>query len=88
MATRFLLRDKASRFGTYVNGEPVSERRLSHGDAIRLGHRDGVEMVFLSDEEESGLAPIVVRGQRLRARWRRFSTACARWGRAACSTRC
>lgn len=52
----FVLRDKASRFGTYVNGEPVSERRLSHGDAIRLGHRDGVEMVFFLDEEESGLA--------------------------------
>ena len=52
----YVLRDKASRFGTYVNGEPVSERRLVHGDAIRLGHRDGVEMVFLSDAEESGLA--------------------------------
>jgi phosphoserine phosphatase RsbU/P len=51
----YVLRDKASRFGTYVNGEPVSERRLLHGDAIRLGHRDGVEMVFLSDAEESGL---------------------------------
>jgi serine phosphatase RsbU (regulator of sigma subunit)/pSer/pThr/pTyr-binding forkhead associated (FHA) protein len=51
----YVLRDKQSRFGTYVNGEPVSERRLLHGDAIRLGHRDGVEMVFLSDEEESGL---------------------------------
>jgi serine phosphatase RsbU (regulator of sigma subunit) len=49
----YLLRDKQSRFGTYVNGEPVSERRLVHGDAIRLGHRDGVEMVFLSDEDES-----------------------------------
>ena len=26
-----------------------------HGDAIRLGHRDGIEMVFLADGEESGL---------------------------------
>jgi phosphoserine phosphatase RsbU/P len=51
----YILRDKASRFGTYVNGESVSERRLVHGDAIRLGHRDGVEMVFLAGEEESGL---------------------------------
>ena len=51
----YVLRDKASRFGTYVNGEPVSERRLMHGDAIRLGHRDGIEMVFLADGEESGL---------------------------------
>src|SRR5213592_2890622 len=36
-ATGFLVRDKQSRYGTFVNDEPVTERTLSHGDRIRLG---------------------------------------------------
>lgn len=43
----FTLRDRQSRFGTFVNGERVTERALSHGDLIRLGQNGGVEMVFL-----------------------------------------
>lgn len=46
---RYLLRDRGSRYGTFVNGEPVTERRLSHGDRIRLGRTDAVELVFLLD---------------------------------------
>src|SRR5688572_2534108 len=44
---RFLLRDRNSRYGTYVNGEQVTERALVHGDRIRLGRTGGAEMVFL-----------------------------------------
>src|ERR671929_242954 len=44
---RFILRDRNSRYGTYVNGEQVSERTLAHGDRIRLGRTGGAEMVFL-----------------------------------------
>jgi sigma-B regulation protein RsbU (phosphoserine phosphatase) len=44
---RFVLRDRSSRYGTYVNGEQVSERALAHGDRIRLGRTGGAEMVFL-----------------------------------------
>src|SRR5512140_2814427 len=44
----FTLRDRQSRFGTFVNGERVTERALTHGDLIRLGQNGGVEMVFLS----------------------------------------
>jgi phosphoserine phosphatase RsbU/P len=44
---QFLIRDKNSRYGTYVNGEQVSERPLVHGDRIRLGRSGGAEMVFL-----------------------------------------
>jgi phosphoserine phosphatase RsbU/P len=44
---RFVLRDRNSRYGTYVNGEQVSERSLVHGDRIRLGRSGGAEMVFL-----------------------------------------
>ncbi len=50
------LRDKGSRFGTFVNDAPITAHRLVHGESIRLGHRDGVEMTFLSDEVESGLS--------------------------------
>jgi phosphoserine phosphatase RsbU/P len=44
---RFVLRDRNSRYGTYVNGEQVTERSLVHGDRIRLGRTGGAEMVFL-----------------------------------------
>ena len=43
----FVLRDRNSRYGTYVNGEQVAERTLVHGDRIRLGRTGGAEMVFL-----------------------------------------
>ena len=47
----FRLCDRGSRHGVFVNGEAVAERRLAHGDRVRLGHRDGAEFVFLSDDE-------------------------------------
>jgi sigma-B regulation protein RsbU (phosphoserine phosphatase) len=47
---QFVLRDKTSRYGTYVNGDQVTERALSHGDRIRLGRSGGAEMVFLVAE--------------------------------------
>jgi serine phosphatase RsbU (regulator of sigma subunit)/pSer/pThr/pTyr-binding forkhead associated (FHA) protein len=43
----FLVRDKQSRYGTYVNDEQVTERLLAHGDRIRLGRSGGAELVFL-----------------------------------------
>jgi serine phosphatase RsbU (regulator of sigma subunit) len=44
---KFLLRDRNSRYGTFVNGEQITERTLAHGDRIRLGRTGGAEMVFL-----------------------------------------
>ena len=44
---RFILRDRNSRYGTYVNGDQVTERVLAHGDRVRLGRTGGAEMVFL-----------------------------------------
>jgi len=44
---RFTLKDRNSRYGTYVNGEQVTDRVLAHGDKIRLGRTGGAEMVFL-----------------------------------------
>ena len=49
----FILKDRASRYGTYVNGDQVSERPLAHGDRIRLGRSGGAEMVFLVADGES-----------------------------------
>src|SRR5688572_5700574 len=44
---KFTLRDRNSRYGSYVNGEQVTERVLVHGDRVRLGRTGGAEMVFL-----------------------------------------
>ncbi len=53
----FRLRDRGSRHGTFVNGEAVTEHRLVHGDRVRLGHGDGTEFVFLTEEDGPGAAP-------------------------------
>src|SRR5438270_426556 len=45
----FSLRDLGSRNGTLVNGVPVDEKRLSHGDQITVG---GSVLVFLLREGE------------------------------------
>jgi serine phosphatase RsbU (regulator of sigma subunit) len=46
----YVIRDRNSRYGTYVNDEQVTERTLAHGDRIRLGRSGGAEMVFLVAE--------------------------------------
>jgi phosphoserine phosphatase RsbU/P len=51
----FLLRDRGSRYGTFVNGEAITERRLSDGDRIRLGRTDQIELVFEIGAETSKL---------------------------------
>ena len=49
----YLLRDRGSRYGTFVNGEAVTERALAYGDRIRLGRSDAIELVFQGDGESS-----------------------------------
>jgi len=44
---KVLIRDKNSRYGTYVNGEQVTERALAHGDRVRLGRTGGAEMIYM-----------------------------------------
>jgi phosphoserine phosphatase RsbU/P len=46
---RFVLKDRGSRCGTFVNGEQVTERPLRHRDKIRLGRSGSAEMIFLAD---------------------------------------
>ncbi len=44
----FVVRDKQSRYGTFVNDEAITgDRTLAHGDRIRLGRSGGAELVFL-----------------------------------------
>ncbi len=49
------LADLDSQHGSFVNGIPVREKALAHGDMIRVGR---CEMVFLVTEEESDQAKI------------------------------
>jgi sigma-B regulation protein RsbU (phosphoserine phosphatase) len=47
----YVIRDKQSRFGTFINGEKHSEKVLAHGDQIRFGQAGDTEIVFFVDEE-------------------------------------
>ena len=44
-----VLRDRGSRYGTFVNGAPVTEHRLTHGDRVQFGRTGGAEVVFLTE---------------------------------------
>ena len=97
---RYLLRDKHSRFGTFVNGDAVTtERLLKPGDVIRLGRTGGAELVF----QVGSPHPPGRRRRRSTSRWSRdrpparsatcatspaSSRACGRSAPAACSTTC
>ena len=71
-ADGYLLRDR-SRTGTKVNGDPVVERWLAHGDEIEIGH--GVVLLFLTNPPDqpgvrlqpSDLRPIAALLESLRA---------------------
>jgi serine phosphatase RsbU (regulator of sigma subunit) len=42
----WVLRDKASRYGTFVNGTQVSEATLKPGDQVRIGRGGGADLIF------------------------------------------
>ncbi len=50
---RFRLRDVGSRAGTFVNGEPIAERILEHGDRIHIGRANGADLTFYVDDAPS-----------------------------------
>jgi phosphoserine phosphatase RsbU/P len=52
---RYVLRDKESRYGTFVNGEAVIECELHGGDRVRLGRGGGADLLFLTSDEERSL---------------------------------
>ena len=63
-AGRYMLRDKASRYGTFVNGEPVTECELKTGDRVRLGRGGGADLVFLTADDERSLSSRSTTGAR------------------------
>jgi len=47
---RYVIRDRGSRFGTFVNGVQVAgDRELKHGDTVRLGQGDESQVIFELD---------------------------------------
>src|SRR6185503_306291 len=54
----FVVRDRGSRFGTFVNDEAVTERTITHGDRIRLGRTDAAEIVLLTEDDARGLRDV------------------------------
>lgn len=46
----WILRDKGSRYGTYVNGEAITEHKLTHGDRVQFGRASGADVVFLTGD--------------------------------------
>jgi sigma-B regulation protein RsbU (phosphoserine phosphatase) len=56
---RCILRDRGSRFGTFVNGKRVTEHELHPGDTIRLGDAGDAQIVFSMDESTDRPSTIV-----------------------------
>jgi len=49
---RILLRDCESKFGTFVNGEKITERELKPGDTIGLGQTSDTSIVFTTGADQ------------------------------------
>jgi sigma-B regulation protein RsbU (phosphoserine phosphatase) len=49
---RVVLRDCESKFGTFVNGEKITERELKPGDTIGLGQTSDTSIVFTTGAEQ------------------------------------
>jgi serine phosphatase RsbU (regulator of sigma subunit)/pSer/pThr/pTyr-binding forkhead associated (FHA) protein len=62
-----VIRDKESRFGTFVNGERIVERTLVHADQIRFGQAGDTDVVFFtSDDAPSSERSAVLAASELR----------------------
>jgi serine phosphatase RsbU (regulator of sigma subunit) len=49
-----ILRDRDSRYGTFVNGEAIKECPLRSGDRIALGRGGGADLEFCMDDRPAG----------------------------------
>ena len=54
---KYRIADFNSRNGTFVNGIPIREKALQHGDTIRLGHSELLFLMEAEVEDEKELAP-------------------------------
>jgi sigma-B regulation protein RsbU (phosphoserine phosphatase) len=55
---RYVLEDRGSRFGTFVNGQAVTQHVLQSGDVIRLGRGGGAELVFRIGTSDTAASPV------------------------------
>src|SRR5262249_47329867 len=46
----YVLRDKESKYGTFVNGQRTTQSTLRHGDHIELGPGSAVTLIFLDSQ--------------------------------------
>ena len=46
----WVIRDKASRYGTFVNGVQISEQTLKPGDQVRIGRGGGADLMFATED--------------------------------------
>jgi pSer/pThr/pTyr-binding forkhead associated (FHA) protein len=49
----YVLHDRDSFYGTFVNDQRITDHRLVHGDTIRLGPQRHTTLVLLLDEDPS-----------------------------------
>lgn len=56
-ATGLVLRDLGSTNGTFVNGERVRQRKLEHGDQLRIGNNEVRVRLTNSDDAAKDVAP-------------------------------
>ncbi|HEY7292974.1 MAG TPA: SpoIIE family protein phosphatase [Vicinamibacterales bacterium] len=47
----YVIRDKESRFGTFVNGERVAQKTLANGDHLRFGQAGDIDVLFADEDE-------------------------------------
>src|SRR5215467_6732121 len=47
----YVLHDRQSRFGTFVNDQKIEARPLKHGDRLRIGQTSDVDIVFAIGED-------------------------------------
>src|SRR5258706_5818172 len=52
---QFVIRDRGSRFGTFVNDQAITERVITHGDRIRLGRTNAAELTLLTQGDLSSV---------------------------------
>jgi len=52
---QYLVRDRGSRCGTFLNGAQVTEKRLSHGDRIQVGRTAGAQLLFLLHDKSADM---------------------------------
>ncbi len=52
-ADGFVLRDRGSRYGTFVNRDRITSHRLAHGDRIQFGRGETMVLFLIGDEAAS-----------------------------------